>query len=282
MPSPPPVDESTLPPGGEPEARRLVCEVTGATAEPIKAFFLSPPDGKKNAVVSYVTDEGKFVLKIYRQDVRYTVQAMKNVVPRYFTRAFTVRSLAPARVRAELAGIAGFREAGFQTFEVVERPRRDALVFRNLPGADLKTILRERADPQVARAFVERVARDLARRQAIALERRDLRMVHPSPRVQHVWVQPDGSFVYYDFEDRVNPGLRIERALANEVECFFFYLLRLEETADPATIALAREALDGAPMQRWRDEREKRRGWRFSGSARRRRGVYPAVLDARL
>jgi len=258
-------------------ALELVERVTGAT--PTRARFLSPRDGKKNLVLSYRVADERLVLKIYRQDLRYTVQALKNAIPRYLTHAFTLRSLPRARVRAELAGVEGFREAGFATFEVVAQPRHDALVFRYTEGRHLKEILRARRDPRVARAYVERVAHDLAQRQRLALERRDLRMVHPSPRVQHVWVRPDDSFVYYDFEDRVNPSLRIEQALANEVECFFFYLLRLRETADPATIDAAREALGAEPIERWGRERERRHLWRFSGSARRRRDVYPRVVE---
>ena len=243
----------------------------------VRARFLSPTDAKKNLVVVYHRDGEKLVLKVYRQSFRYTLQAMKNPLSRHFSRAFTIRSLAPTRVRAELDGIEGFRLAGFRTFEVVAQPRRDALVFRHEPGEPLRDVLRREQDVEAARRYVARMARDLARRQAIACERSDLRMIHPAPRLQHVWLMPDDSFLYYDFEDRVNPALRIEEAAAMEAENFFFYLLRTKETADAETIRIARDAVGDAVMKRW-SAHDSTRVHGVSGSARRRRWVLPAVL----
>ena len=242
-----------------------------------RARFLSPTDAKKNLVVAYHADGEKLVLKVYRQSFRYTLQAMKNPLSRHFSRAFTIRSLAPTRVRAELDGIEGFRLAGFRTFEVVARPRRDALVFRHERGEPLRDVLRREQDVDVARGYVARMGRDLERRQALACERGDLRMIHPAPRLQHVWLLPDDSFLYYDFEDRVNPALRIEEAAAMETENFFFYLLRTKETSDAETIRIARDAVGDAVMERW-SAHDAARVHGVSGSARRRKWVLPAVL----
>lgn len=269
--------KSSALPADKLDAAAFVRQVVGRD-DVVRARFLSPTDAKKNLVVVYRADGEKRVLKVYRQSFRYTLQAMKNPLSRHFSRAFTIRSLAPTRVRAELDGIEGFRLAGFRTFEVVSRPRRDALVFRHEPGEPLRDVLRRAQDVEAARRYVARMGGDLDRRQAIACERSDLRMIHPAPRLQHVWLLPDDSFLYYDFEDRVNPALRIDEAAAMETENFFFYLLRCKETADLETIRVARDAVGEAVMARWQAH-DALRVHGVSGSARRRRWVLPAVLE---
>jgi hypothetical protein len=244
------------------------------------AELLSPPGAKKNVVVGYRHAGDDLVLKVYRQALRYTIQALKNPLSRWISRAFTLRSLARTRVRAELDGIAGFRLAGLRTFDVVAWPRSNALVFRREAGEPLRDLLRERADPRVSRRYVERLGADLRRRQAIACQRNDLRMVHPAPRLQHAWLRPDDTLLYYDFEDRVNPVLRVVEAAAMETESVFFDLLRLPETADPATVEVARQAVGTEVIDRWEEESTRRR-LGLSGSARRRCQVLDTVLRGR-
>lgn len=258
------------------EAAAVVADVAGVR-DVAAAHFLSPTDAKKNLVVAYRVGDERFVLKVYRQALRYTLQALKNPLSRHVSRAFTIRSLAATRVQAELDGIHGFRLAGLRTFDVVDRPRRDALVFRREDGEPLRDRLLRERDPELARRYVARVALDLRRRHEMACRRDDLRMIHPAPRLQHVWLCPDDTLLYYDFEDRVNPALRIDEACAMETEGFFFYLLRCDATADMETIAVAREAVGPDVIGRWRAlESHRRHG--LSGSARRRQGVLSAVL----
>lgn len=259
------------------EALRVVRRALGDVGGPARARYLARPGTKKNIAIAYESRGERFVLKLYRQDLRYAAGAVKNPFPRYGSRAFTLRSLATTRLRAELDGIAGFREAGLETFEVVARPLRNALVFRYEEGSTLRDVLRAEPEPARRRHLVSRLARDLAQRQRTAAARNDLRMIHPAPRVHHAWVRPGGAFAYYDFEDRVNPSLRVAEALAHEVESFFYHLMRLRVTADASTVAAARDALGEEPWERWREERARRPLWWLSGSARRRRQTWEEV-----
>ncbi len=249
----------------------------GAEGGDLRARYLSPPDAKKNFVIACRVGDERFVLKVYRQSLRYTLQVLKNPLSRHFSRAFTIRSLAATRVRAELDGIAGFSLAGLRTFEVVARPRRTALLFRHEAGEPLRDVLLREDDTALSRRWVERVAGDLSRRQSLACERDDLRMIHPAPRLQHAWVLPGDELLYYDFEDRVNPALRVREAAAMELENFFFYLLRCPATADAGTIDVARGAVGADALERWTSHAERRRS-ALSGSARRRKDVLAAVL----
>ncbi len=242
--------------------------------------YLGVPDGKKNRIVAFTLDGQQRVLKVFRQDWAYRVQVWRNPLSRWVSRAFALRSGARARVQAELDGIAGFRAAGFGTFDVLARPQPHVLVFRREEGLPLLDRIREIGAGPETRSHVAHLADDLRRRQESALAADDRRMVHPAPRLAHAWWRPSGELVYFDFEARVNPSLSVPEALPREVEAFFFSLLRNEATSDAATIGVAVDAVGTAALDRWRAHHARDWRWRLSGSRRRRRDVLARVVGS--
>lgn len=242
------------------------------------ARFLSTPGSRKNVVVRFTSAGEMRVLKVFRHSPRYAARLLTNPVSRWVTRAFTLRGTARQRLAAEVRGIEGFRAAGLRTFEVLEQPCPVSLVYAFCHGRDVKSYLRKH--PARTTAYVERAARELAQRQRLAMQSRDVRLVHPQPRLNHTWRRRrDGEFAYFDFEDRVNPSLGLEHALALEVESFFRGLVRFELSRAPALLSNAARQLAGAPFDRWRAIAHRPRA--LSGSARRRRGVFEQVAAAR-
>jgi hypothetical protein len=97
--------------------------------------------------------------------------------------------------------------------------------------------------------------------------------VHPAPRFKHVFVTPDERLLSFDFEDRVNPSLRLEEALALELISWLSYLGRFEPTAGDDTLAACLRAVGEPAIARMRHYASTRRRGSWSGSFRKRRGI---------
>ena len=234
-------------------------------------------DPKKNAVVGFRRDGRRLVLKVYRHSVRYALQVLKNPISRWGSRAFALRSTAAVRVETEIACGTAFNEAGFATFPIVERTGRTSLLFDLVQGESLRAAVRRLGAGDASRELVERASAELGRRQALALEKRDLRLVHPAPRLQHVWLMQDDGFAYYDFEDRVNPALRIDEALALELQDWLYYVGHADETRDDETLLGAARAVGEDALARLDRYAERRSSARVSGSYRKHAAVHGRV-----
>jgi len=86
-------------------------------------------------------------------------------------------------------------------------------------------------------------------------------------------VPPDERLLYFDFEDRVNPSLRLEEALALELIDWLHYVSRWEPTADDETLVTCLRAVGEPAIARMRYYVSTRRRGALSGSYRKRRGI---------
>jgi hypothetical protein len=227
-------------------------------------------DSKKNTLVRFRHEGRDVVLKVYRQSLRYTLDALRNPLSRWGSRALALRSLPRARIRSEIECNRAFRAAGFGAFEILAQPSPAALLFRFEAGDPLRS---EARDPAKTRELVVRASEELGRRQSAALERSCLWLVHPAPRLKHVFVTPDERLLSFDFEDRVNPSLRLEEALALELISWLSYLGRFEPTAGDDTLAACLRAVGEPAIARMRHYASTRRRGSWSGSFRKRRGI---------
>lgn len=242
----------------------------GASAERAEDVrFLAVPDRRKNWIVGYRLGAESLVLKVFRDTPAYRRQALANPVLTRIVRAYALRLPGPERADAEAAAMSAFRAAGFGTFELVERCAHDALVFRLERGRTLDEVLRDAPVAERVEA-VRRVARDVRDRQVVALRSGERRLVHPFPRLGHVFVTDDGRHLHFDFEGVVNPSLGIEALLGLETESFLAFLAGDRATANPECIDAAVEALGDEVMSRLR-RLPARPFWFLSGSARHRR-----------
>ncbi len=236
--------------------------------------FLAPWDPKKNALIRFRHGGRDLVLKVYRQNLRYALQAMRNFSSRWGSRALALRSSARQRLQSEVACIRAFAAAGLGTFEIVDQPGPHALVFAFEHGCSLRS-LQKRGEEVTD--LVLRATEDLARRQSIARRTNDRYLVHPAPRLTHVWVAPGGRLLYFDFEDRVNPSLRIDEALALELMDWLHYVSRRDD--DRALLRASLEAVGDEGLGRLSAYANGRRfGW-LSGSFRKHSDVL-TVVDA--
>jgi len=264
---------------GTPSAEAFIARYApsyAAGAEGVE--FLGGYDAKKNAVIRFRHGGRDLVLKVYRQNWRYALQAARSFSSRWGSRAFALRSRARQRLRSEVACTRAFSAAGFGTFELVEQTGRLALVFAFEYGSSLRDLLDAGA---AGRDLVARASEELGRRQSVALRTDDRYLVHPAPRLHHIWVAPGGRLLHHDFEDRVNPSLRIDEALALELLDWLHYVARADPADDHALLRASMEAVGEDALDRVTSYVAARRfGW-LSGSFRKHSAVLPRVVAIR-
>lgn len=214
--------------------------------------FLRRPTAKKNRVLAFSVNGERYVLKVYLHDVRYSAKVALGALSTHIVRGFNVRSGVAARVQAEVDGIEAFGRAGYHTFELVERPSRDALLFRYHAGRRLDIMIRDGLDTDSACAYVERIAGDMAARQARVLETGERFLVHPDPRLSIVLIDDEDRLIYHDFEARLNPALGPAELVVGEVQTFLGHLTHVRIDDADRLITTALNALGPEPIARWR------------------------------
>lgn len=131
-----------------------------------------------------------------------------NVFLRSLANFFTGRTgvYAKRRYKTERKVIEVWRENGFGTFTIIDDlPPQFAgrlwLVTRYADGVTLDAFL---ADQSVGQARKDEVMTrfwaQTARRQALALEKRQRRLIPSNPTLKHVMLMPDGEMLFFDFE----------------------------------------------------------------------------------
>lgn len=244
-------------------------------AEASEVEWLSKPQAAKNQIVRYRVGDELRVLKVFSHGWRYSLSLVKTPMS-LWARNFKLRRSAAQRVRAERDADAAFRAAGLSSFEILDRPAANALVFRHYAGQSVRRLMAERDDPAFTRELLGTVAEDFARRQQLALERNDPRLVHPDPCVKHVWVTPEGERLLFDFEGCVNLALPLDELLAREAEVFVFQVGRTGGT-DAAGMQAFVERLGPAVRERWRTQSAQPH-WGRSKSNRRRTPEVQALM----
>lgn len=128
------------------------------------------------------------------------------------------------RLKTELECIRIWREAGFRVFDVYENviveglPEGGYAMFEYVDAerfviyfADKKVPLEEKL------AMWRRFLPVWHRRHALAIERREPRLVHENGDMKHVMIMPDGQFLFFDFEMAYRSRERVREAVAHEI-----------------------------------------------------------------
>lgn len=143
--------------------------------------------------------------------------------------------LAYTRRRIERECLALWSECGFRTFEVYEDVEIEA---PNCPPGGW--LLLEFVDEIKINAFMADLERaederfvtwrrflgEWGRRHALAIERREPRLVHENGDGKHVMVLPDGEFLWFDFEMIYRSRKSVRWQVAHEVMQYMWEILR--------------------------------------------------------
>ncbi|MHC4820181.1 MAG: hypothetical protein ACYTDX_00500 [Planctomycetota bacterium] len=207
--------------------------------------------GAMSRILQFRSGGERYVLKVFQEPRdRPVLRRLHRGLSR-FTRAHIVDDSIQARVVSERARTEAFRAAGFGTFDLLDAAWPDALLYRFHEGMELRFWMNHHGDDGQRMATVVHLAEDLRRRQALGLERGDFLLIHPFPRMQHVFRERGGRWLYFDFEGTINPALTIEEALGGEVEDFFFNLLRVSWAKGDRFVRAAWDAVGEDAIARW-------------------------------
>jgi hypothetical protein len=179
---------------------------------------------------------GFAVLKVYsgsRTWLQYAVKTCGNVLVCNQT-SFMPR----ARRKTELAVLKLWRDAGFRVFGVYEDALVDGIapdlqaLYEYVPQKKLIDLL---GDPKLTLDERLKLWRGWLpvwhRRHALAIERREPRLVHENGDLKHVMPMPDGSYLSFDFEMVFRSRRRVKEFVAREILSF---LKSLGHTVLPA------------------------------------------------
>lgn len=177
-----------------------------------------------NRLVLYEIDGGPALLKVYRRRGRGLPEMLRRVSYALFESRQGVT--ARQRCENERRNLPLWRAAGFDVPAVLEHPPpaeyRDepVLWLEYCPGTLLHRLLRDPAVPlPERRRQVTHFAAGLARRQRLALERKEHRLVMKHATFKHVLIH-EGRQVSFDLETVYAPRLPIRDALADELGGF--------------------------------------------------------------
>ena len=128
------------------------------------------------------------------------------------------------RLRTELDCMRVWRDAGFRVFDVYEDVVVEGLQeggYALFEYVDAVRFVIYFADPKVPiDQKLETWRRFLPvwhRRHALAIERREPRLVHENGDMKHVMILPDGEFLFFDFEMAYRSRDRVPEAVAHEI-----------------------------------------------------------------
>lgn len=177
--------------------------------------------GSGNRLLLYRIDGRPALLKVYRR----RRAAWREPVKRFSYRVFEGRRGVTARQRRDLEreSLRLWREHGFDVPALLPHPLPPelagalALWLEYCPGPLLASLLADRERPLRERsAAAERFGRELARRQHLALELGERRLVVSHASAKHVLVHGERQ-VSFDLETGYAPDFPLESALAEEL-----------------------------------------------------------------
>lgn len=156
------------------------------------------------------------------------------------------------RLKTELECMRIWREAGFRVFDVYEDvvveglPEGGYALFEYVDAVRFVVYFADRRVPIEQK--LETWRRFLPvwhRRHALAIERREPRLVHENGDMKHVMILPDGQFLFFDFEMAYRSQERVPDAVAHEI---LAYLKSLCKTVGKKYWELAlRETIEHYP-----------------------------------
>jgi hypothetical protein len=165
---------------------------------------------------------GWAVLKYYvgsRSRFAYLKKSVTNMLY-YNQTAFTPA----ARITTELACMRLWRDAGFRVFDVYDDVTVEGLqegLYAMYEYVDRPKFIMYFADKSVPREEKFEVWRRFLpvwhRRLALAVERREPRLVHENGDMKHVMIMPDGGFLFFDFEMAYRSPERVREFVAHEL-----------------------------------------------------------------
>ena len=128
------------------------------------------------------------------------------------------------RLKTELECMRIWREAGFRVFDVYEDviveglPEGGYALFEYVDAVRFVVYFADKRVPIEQK--LETWRRFLPvwhRRHALAIERREPRLVHENGDMKHVMIMPDGQFLFFDFEMAYRSRERVPEAVAHEI-----------------------------------------------------------------
>lgn len=180
---------------------------------------------------------GYAVLKVYegsRTWFDYALKTCGNVLVCNQT-SFMPR----ARRRTELACLELWREAGFRVFGLYEDVEVAGIdpslwaLYEYVPRPKLVDLLGKRDVPLEQRLALWRGFLPIwHRRHALAIERREPRLVHENGDLKHVMVLEDGGYLQFDFEMVFRSQSRVKEFVAREILSFLKSLGKTVGEAD--------------------------------------------------
>ena len=166
---------------------------------------------------------GWAVLKIYYGDrtrFQYITKTLGNILVSCQTSFMPL-----GRWRTEMECLRIWREAGFRVFDtyddvIVEGcvPEEGYRLFEYVEAPRFVTYFADDAVPADERlALWRRFLPVWHRRHALAIERREPRLVHENGDMKHVMIMEDGRFLFFDFEMCFRSRSRVREFVAREI-----------------------------------------------------------------
>jgi len=138
------------------------------------------------------------------------------------------------RCRTELEAMRIWREAGFRVFDVYEGAVVEGLteggyaMFEYVQAERFVTYFADTNVPiEEKLAMWRRFLPVWHRRHALAIERREPRLVHENGDMKHVMIMPDGQFLFFDFEMCYRSRERVHEAVAHEILAYLRSLCKV-------------------------------------------------------
>ena len=197
-------------------------------------------DGTGNVILRSVAESPRVMLKVFRRRHRFVREASQ----RFATLLERRTSAAPrARCENERRSIEIWSAAGFRVPRLLDRPIPEsvgppALWLEWCEGRSLGAGLTDPAQPTNDRlADIRHLAHDLRRRNRMALDRREIRLVQEHPSPHHVlFTDDDPRPLFLDFENGYRPSYGVMAAIGQEIAAHLRRIVRLG--AAPATDVL--------------------------------------------
>lgn len=175
---------------------------------------------------------GWAVLKSYygtRSNFTYVKKTFSNLV--YYNQT----SFMPkGRLETELECMRIWRTAGFRVFDVYENviveglPEGGYALFEYVDAPRFVIYFADKNIPLEEKLAVWRRFLPIwHRRHALAIERREPRLIHENGDMKHVMIMPDGQFLFFDFEMAYRSRSRVPETVAHEI---LAYLKSLSKT----------------------------------------------------
>ncbi len=186
---------------------------------------LDPPrrDGSGNAVLLFTEDSKRRVLKVYRSRTSRPGEQIANLVTVHFQRK---RGVDPfSRFDTERRTLDVWARHGFDVFRVRNEVSPEGLGSPStwMDYCEGRRLDRLLLDPTTKSSVVQellfRIAGEMSRRHALAIDLREPLLCHVNGHAKHVLVQKD-RFITFDFESAWRAGFPILEALSHELGTF--------------------------------------------------------------